>query len=193
MSRVSWEIIGDPRSRPPRESRLIWCPGASRSKLQFESLRKAESYIRWNSGEIRRESGKAPVRAYYCQECCCYHVTSASVPNTNLGKREGILRYLNEALSEKSPEAAARLFKKAESLLSEVKEAPRWVKSLKSQIEVTRGILGRREYDLHRSAALEHVRTGNLGGVRAELEWLEKSGRFPEKTLQVIIALADML
>ena len=193
MSRVSWEILGDSQAKPPRESRLIWCPGAGRAKLQFESLRKAESYIRWNSGEIRRESGKAPVRAYYCQECCCYHVTSTFVPGTNLGKREGILQYLNGALSEKSPAAASRLFRKAEGLLAEVGDAPKWVRSVKAQVDVTRGILGRREYDTHWSAAMEHLRTGNLRGARAELAWLEGSGRNPERTLEVVVTLADLL
>ena len=53
-----------------------YCIGANRAKMLFESKSKADNFIRYNSEEILEETGKAPVRSYYCTFCCGWHVTS---------------------------------------------------------------------------------------------------------------------
>lgn len=54
----------------------IYCPSCGREKMFFASQAKADAFIRYNSGKILEETGKAPVRSYYCALCCGYHVTS---------------------------------------------------------------------------------------------------------------------
>lgn len=42
----------------------------------FETQAKADNFILFNKDEILLESGKAPVRSYYCKFCGGFHVTS---------------------------------------------------------------------------------------------------------------------
>lgn len=58
------------------------CPSAGKSKLCFDSAKAAWRYIRFNSDVIRRQHGYAPVRAYYCPACGCWHVTSRPIVET---------------------------------------------------------------------------------------------------------------
>lgn len=54
----------------------IFCISCRRPKMLFESREKADNFIRFNSDEMVSETGKAPVRSYYCALCCGWHVTS---------------------------------------------------------------------------------------------------------------------
>lgn len=79
---------------------------AKRTKILFETERKAENFIRFNSAEIAEQSGYSPVRSYYCIVCDGWHVTSV--------KDAG-----------KIPDRAAAVveeFKKAKQLKAEAKE-----------------------------------------------------------------------
>lgn len=61
----------------------IYCRECGRQKLVFESEKKAMTFIKFNGDEILKESGRKPVRAYYCECCGGYHVTS----NENINQR----------------------------------------------------------------------------------------------------------
>lgn len=52
----------------------IFCVACGRPKMLFET--KADNFIKFNSSEMMEESGKAPIRSYYCEICGGYHVTS---------------------------------------------------------------------------------------------------------------------
>ena len=54
----------------------VFCIGCHKAKMLFQSLAKANNFIRYNSGEILETTGKAPVRSYFCAFCGGYHVTS---------------------------------------------------------------------------------------------------------------------
>ena len=54
----------------------IFCVACGRPKMLFETKAKADNFIKFNSSEIMEESGKAPIRSYYCEICGGYHVTS---------------------------------------------------------------------------------------------------------------------
>ena len=60
--------------KPTRNN--VFCNGCQRSKMLFETKAKADKFIMYNSEGILEENGKAPVRSYYCEFCCGYHVTS---------------------------------------------------------------------------------------------------------------------
>ncbi len=63
----------------------IFCNGCQRSKMLFESKAKADKFIMYNSEGILEENGRAPVRSYYCEFCCGYHVTSN--PSAEVGEK----------------------------------------------------------------------------------------------------------
>lgn len=44
--------------------------------MLFESQSKADNFIKFNSDEIAKQTGKAPSRSYYCSFCCGWHITS---------------------------------------------------------------------------------------------------------------------
>ena len=54
----------------------VYCQSCHKSKIQFDTKKKADSFIKYNADEIYETSGHAPVRSYYCVTCCCWHVTS---------------------------------------------------------------------------------------------------------------------
>lgn len=54
----------------------VFCKDCGRHKMLFETERKAETFIRFNSEEIETGSGRSPNRSYYCMFCNGWHVTS---------------------------------------------------------------------------------------------------------------------
>ena len=60
--------------RPIKNSRF--CPQCGKSKIVFETKKEAYRFLKFNADEIEAESGKRPVRAYYCTACGGWHVTS---------------------------------------------------------------------------------------------------------------------
>lgn len=63
----------------------VYCQSCHKSKIQFDTKKKADSFIKYNADEIYETSGHAPVRSYYCVTCCCWHVTSN--PSQEVGER----------------------------------------------------------------------------------------------------------
>lgn len=53
--------------------------------MLFEEKSEADNFIKYNRCGILEEKGKAPVRSYYCELCCGYHVTSN--PSTEEGEK----------------------------------------------------------------------------------------------------------
>lgn len=67
------------------KNNIVFCYGCHRSKMLFETKSKADNFIKFNKGNIIKEKGYAPVRSYYCEFCCGYHVTSNS--SVEVGER----------------------------------------------------------------------------------------------------------
>lgn len=63
-----------------RPKHSIFCRDAGKSKLVFETEKKAWNFIRFNGQEILEESGKIPCRVYYCESCGGYHTSSKRNP-----------------------------------------------------------------------------------------------------------------
>ena len=57
----------------PNDKNRIMCPDCGRPKMQFESERKAQDFIKWNADGF--ENGGESLRAYYCKACCCWHIS----------------------------------------------------------------------------------------------------------------------
>ena len=60
----------------PKLARRTYCFGSHKEKLQFETREKAARFIEYNAERIIAENGYAPSRAYWCDDCGCWHVTS---------------------------------------------------------------------------------------------------------------------
>jgi hypothetical protein len=59
----------------PNKSK-VYCRDAGRSKILFETEKKAMNFIKFNAEDIKAASGFCPTRAYFCIPCGGYHVTS---------------------------------------------------------------------------------------------------------------------
>ena len=53
-----------------------FCYDCGRRKMVFESEKKANTFIKFNSTDIESENGFAPKRSYFCIACNSWHVTS---------------------------------------------------------------------------------------------------------------------
>lgn len=76
----------------------VYCYGCQKSKMLFDTQKKAENFIKYNTEGILEENGKAPVRSYYCELCGGYHVTSSTskVKGEKMDERDQtIVRTLN--------------------------------------------------------------------------------------------------
>ncbi len=59
----------------PSKSR-VFCNDCKRSKILFETEKKANRFISFNQEVIKKEKGYAPKRSYFCSFCCGWHTTS---------------------------------------------------------------------------------------------------------------------
>ncbi|MDO4202540.1 MAG: hypothetical protein Q4D25_10575 [Bacteroidales bacterium] len=62
-----------------------FCNGCGHTKMLFESQSKADNFIKFNGEDILEETGRKPVRSYYCEFCGGYHVTSSD--SSEVGER----------------------------------------------------------------------------------------------------------
>lgn len=77
--------------KPTKNS--YFCIDCNRPKMVFSSKEKAERFIAFNADEIYEESGRRPVRAYFCIACGGWHITSHK---TAPEKRSMVERYFYE-------------------------------------------------------------------------------------------------
>lgn len=54
----------------------VFCYDCNRPKMLFKTEKQAMNFIKFNADEIREETGYAPTRAYFCEACGGWHVTS---------------------------------------------------------------------------------------------------------------------
>lgn len=71
-----------------------YCPACQHQKMLFARKKEALLFLKHNARSIEEQTGKRPVRAYYCTHCCGWHLTSK--PNSH-GRVDLIKRYGVEA------------------------------------------------------------------------------------------------
>lgn len=57
----------------PNDRNRVMCPDCGKAKMQFESERKAQDFIKWNADDL--PLGGHSLRVYYCKACCCWHIS----------------------------------------------------------------------------------------------------------------------
>lgn len=68
----------------------VFCKDCERTKMLFETKKKAENFIKFNNTEIEKESGYSPQRTYYCIFCAGWHLTSIK-DKIGISKKEQLL------------------------------------------------------------------------------------------------------
>lgn len=71
----------------------VFCRDCERTKMLFETEKKADNFIKFNKEEIEAESGYGPQRSYYCLFCGGWHLSSIK-EYAGLSKKERILEQL---------------------------------------------------------------------------------------------------
>ena len=100
----------------PSKSR-IYCRDCGRMKTVFDSEEAAMRFIQYNKRDIIENSGYAPTRAYYCDLCCAWHVTSKTgYSNKSFARRtlESILE-INQKMTKTKAKDSNKPIKQSES------------------------------------------------------------------------------
>lgn len=190
LRRITWDIPDPSKTRRPKTSNLIFCPAAGRAKLQFETLKKAVNYIRWNSREIYCESGKAPVRVYWCPRCACFHVTSRPHNKTPEEHKKGsVQRLLRRALTEGSMWRARQLLDRAKEMVLQFTGDS--LIELESQMKLVKLELDQREFELEVKTSEYLLKISDWSGAEESIQRLEEIGLNPDKTYQLRITLEN--
>lgn len=71
----------------------VYCKDCGRTKMLFDTEKKANNFIAFNQEEIREESGYAPQRSYFCLFCGGWHITSIK-EEIGKSKKEELLEQL---------------------------------------------------------------------------------------------------
>ena len=74
-----------------RPKNRIYCRECGRQKIVFETEKKAKRFIDFNGEEIAKETGRKPVRVYYCECCGGYHVTSSQHERKHYNRVEDVI------------------------------------------------------------------------------------------------------
>ena len=86
----------------------VFCKDCGKLKMLFETEKKAENFIKFNSDAIAEETGYKPERCYFCTYCDGWHVTSQKEYWAIKSRTEKILD-LYEQEKEKQAQAKAEL------------------------------------------------------------------------------------
>ncbi len=78
----------------------VFCVDCERTKMLFETEKKADNFIKFNNEEIEAESGYSPQRSYYCLFCGGYHITSKLLPFGLSRKEQIITQSINRIIKE---------------------------------------------------------------------------------------------
>ena len=117
-----------------KPKRRIYCPDCGKPKMLFETERKAQDFIRWNSDDMEAHGDE--LRAYYCPSCCGWHVSHKKhredydtrtkdlidAYRRSKMQRKGRLDYLTTAEGEHTARVAKEIF-------DELPEDIRWSKT----------------------------------------------------------------
>jgi len=90
--------------------------------MLFATKEEAARFIRYNADDVESETGKRPVRAYYCRDCGGWHVTSRRYSQN----RKSIIRRFGEEkgleISKKIDEISKKCRNVEDGLLRKIRE-----------------------------------------------------------------------
>lgn len=77
----------------------VFCRECSRPKMLFESEKKAQLFMKYNNEDFDAENRQVPVRAYYCEACCGWHLTHITDPLTGPSKTEQAIKRMRTSIN----------------------------------------------------------------------------------------------
>jgi vacuolar-type H+-ATPase subunit I/STV1 len=83
----------------------VFCKDCDRTKMLFETKKKADNFIKFNKEEIEADSGYAPERSYFCVFCGGWHTTSLKEEFGKSKKEKLLENYLTEKAKKAVPGA----------------------------------------------------------------------------------------
>jgi hypothetical protein len=128
---INWEGMKPTKNR-------VYCRDSGRIKMLFETEKKANTFIKFNSEEMESESGYSPVRSYYCILCNGWHVTSKKNAFKMKSKTEIILEQYRHNKEQQAIERARKdemRQEQAEALNKHFKNIDKLIELLESKIE----------------------------------------------------------
>lgn len=159
----------------------VYCKDCGRAKILFETEKKAETFIKFNSEEIESETGYSPVRSYFCILCNGWHVTSKKDSLSYRNRAEIITELINqyserkETIKKKKAEIVERKKKDAEIIEKRLKLIENLIEELSNKhlIVIERHIKVI-ESNIGSEFAVNCI--GILNSALAELEIAKKCG-----------------
>lgn len=96
----------------------VFCQQCGRFKIQLSTEREAVHFMKYNVESMREETGRVPIRAYYCNTCGCWYLISKSLRPYIAKTKYSLVHYEREM--EKNEKAAIRsAIKRIKSILHE--------------------------------------------------------------------------
>lgn len=112
----------------------VYCNDCGRTKMLFETEKKAENFMRFNNEEIESESGYSPQRSYYCIFCLGWHLTSIK-EKIGISKKEQVLEQYIQEKERKKAELISNQEEHSKKLTVNQEERIRRIRELESQIQ----------------------------------------------------------
>jgi hypothetical protein len=81
---------------------LIYCKDSGKTKMLFETEKKALTFMKFNNEEIVADSGYCPQRSYYCIFCGGWHLTSLKEYNGISKKEQFVEKYIQDKEKKKT-------------------------------------------------------------------------------------------
>lgn len=88
----------------------VYCNDCGKTKMLFDTEKKADNFIAFNQEEIRKEAGYAPQRSYFCLFCGGWHITSIK-EEIGKSKNEELLEQLLIEKANKKEKTPCEKFK----------------------------------------------------------------------------------
>lgn len=142
----------------------VFCTRCKRQKMVFETAEKAHNFIKFNSSEMLAEGGVAPVRAYYCEACGGWHVTSTKSPFAHITRISCTNNRARYFLKQGNIKEAAKELAKAQALWVEVVKKERVNHQLErviKEIQKTRNALLECKENAQKEASVPEVSDNN--------------------------------
>ena len=64
--------------------------------MLFETEKKANTFLNFNADLIEEKCGKRPIRSYFCQSCCGWHVTSQEEKANKVSRTDKIINFYHK-------------------------------------------------------------------------------------------------
>lgn len=80
----------------------VYCNDCGRQKMLFETEKKADTFLKFNSEEIESDTGYCPQRSYFCISCNGWHVTSTKGNDSVKSRTEMVMELYEQREADKA-------------------------------------------------------------------------------------------